>query len=133
MKTSIKFFAAAAALFSVSNVLASDDYSPTFNSCVKASQGATDALSTCYSAEIKTQDFRLNSNYKKAMSVLANQQKKKLQDTQRLWIKFRDSDCGMYYSLTGGTMDLLNGADCELSTIKKRADDLAWLAENGGE
>lgn len=133
MKTFIHIFAISTAILLTSNVFASEEYSPSFKSCVEASQGATDALSTCYSAETKAQDVRLNSNYKKAMKVLANQQKQKLQDTQRLWIKFRDSDCGMYYSLTGGTMDLLNGADCELSTTKKRADDLGWIAENGAE
>lgn len=133
MKKIINILAAATATFLISNVLASEDYSPNFNSCVKVSQGATDALSSCYSAETKAQDLRLNSNYKKAMSILATQQKQQLQDSQRLWIKFRDSDCGMYYSLTGGTMDILNGADCMLSTTKKRADDLAWIAENGGE
>lgn len=133
MKVILNIFAAATAMLMVSNVLASEEYSPKFKSCVQASQGTTDALSDCYSAEIKAQDSRLNSNYKKTMSVLANQQKQKLQNTQRIWIKFRDADCGMYYSLTGGTIDLLNGADCELSTTKKRADDLAWIAENGAE
>ena len=129
----MNFFAAATAMFMISNALASEEYSTTFNSCTKASGGTTDALSACYNAEIKAQDSRLNSNYKQAINVLDNQKKSKLQDTQRLWIKFRDSDCEMYYNLTGGTIDLLNGADCELSTTKKRADDLAWIAENGSE
>jgi uncharacterized protein YecT (DUF1311 family) len=133
MKTSLAILVAAATILLSSKVLAGDEYSPTFNSCVKSSQGATDALSACYSAETKAQDFRLNNNYKKATNVLASPQKQKLQDAQRLWIKFRDSDCGMYYSLTGGTIDLLNGADCELSATKKRADDLAWIAENGAQ
>ncbi|WP_439870827.1 lysozyme inhibitor LprI family protein [Pseudomonas syringae] len=133
MKTSVAVLAVATTIFLSSNVLAGEEYSPTFNSCVKFSKGATDALSACYSAETKAQDFRLNNNYKKAMNALASPQKQKLQDAQRLWIKFRDSDCGMYYSLTGGTIDLLNGADCELSITKKRADDLAWIAENGAQ
>ncbi|MGP5480677.1 lysozyme inhibitor LprI family protein [Pseudomonas helleri] len=133
MKNIIKLLSVTTAMLMTSHTLASEEYSSTFNSCVKVSGGATDALSACYSAEIKAQDSRLNSNYKQAMNVLANQKKPKLQDTQRLWIKFRDSDCEMYYSLTGGTIDILNGADCELSTTKKRADDLAWIAENGSE
>jgi uncharacterized protein YecT (DUF1311 family) len=133
MKTYTLILAGATATFLISNAFAGDEYSPTFNSCVKVSQGATDALSACYSAETKAQDSRLNSNYIKAMNVLASPQKQKLQDAQRLWLKFRNSDCGMYYSLTGGTMDLLNGADCELGATKKRADDLAWIAENGAQ
>ena len=37
----------------------------------------------------------------------------------------------MYYSLTGGTMDLLEGAGCELNMTLERADSLEWFAENG--
>lgn len=133
MKTFIHILTVSTAMLLTSNSFANEEYSTTFKSCVEASQGATDELNSCYSAEIKAQDFRLNSNYKKALNVLANPQKQNLQNTQRTWIKFRDADCGMYYSLTGGTIDLLNGADCELSTTKKRADDLAWIAENGAE
>jgi hypothetical protein len=46
--------------------------------------------------------------------------------------KKRVADCGIYYTLIGGTVDWVNGAECELSTTKKRADDLEWIAENGG-
>jgi uncharacterized protein YecT (DUF1311 family) len=126
------FFTIAAVLLAISNACAEESYSPTFNSCVKVSKGATDSLVACYGAETKLQDSRLNSNYKKAMAALAAPQKQKLLDAQRQWIKFRDADCGMYYSLTGGTIDILNGSDCELSTTKKRADDLSWIAENAG-
>lgn len=132
MKIFVRMFSACIITLACTVAFA-DDYSSTFTSCVKASGGVTDALASCYRAESKSQDTRLNSNYKKAVNTLPAQQKQKLQDAQRLWIKFRDADCGMYYSLTGGTMDLLNGADCELSTTKKRADDLAWIAENGAE
>lgn len=132
MNTIKYFVTAATVMLVISNACAEETYSPTFNSCVKASKGATDSLVACYSAETKLQDTRLNSNYKKAMSVLAAPQKQKLLDAQRQWVKFRDADCGMYYGLTGGTIDILNGSDCELSTTKKRADDLSWIAENAG-
>ncbi|MFK1437837.1 lysozyme inhibitor LprI family protein [Pseudomonas aeruginosa] len=54
-------------------------------------------------------------------------------DAQRLWVKFRDADCGVYYSLTGGTMDMLNGSGCELAMTKERAESLEWVAQNGSE
>ena len=67
------------------------------------------------------------------MAVLPAEKKIQLRDAQRLWIKYRDANCGMYYSFSGGTMDMLNGAGCELSMTKERADTLEWFVENGGD
>jgi uncharacterized protein YecT (DUF1311 family) len=67
------------------------------------------------------------------MTALSTEKKRALQDAQVLWVKFRDADCGMYYSLTGGTMDLLEGVGCELSMTLERADSLEWFARNGAE
>jgi uncharacterized protein YecT (DUF1311 family) len=65
------------------------------------------------------------------MTVLSAEKRRNLQEAQTLWVKFRDADCGMYYSLTGGTMDLLEGMGCELSMTLERADSLEWFAKNG--
>jgi len=67
------------------------------------------------------------------MSVISTENKQKLLNSQRIWIKFRDADCGIYYSLTGGTMDILNGSGCELSMTRERAEALEWMSQNGGE
>lgn len=132
----MKFIFRAAIVACMSSIcyhaLADGEYSSAFDSCVKKTGGVTESLGTCYKTELAAQDARLNREYKKAMNILPVAQKQKLLDAQRQWMKFKDADCGMYYSLTGGTIDILNGSDCELSTTKKRADDLAWIAENGG-
>lgn len=67
------------------------------------------------------------------MAALSTEKKRALQDAQIQWVKFRDANCEMYYSLTGGTMDLLEGAGCELSMTLERADSLEWFAKNGAE
>ena len=56
-------------------------------------------------------------------------QQNQLRDAQRLWIKFRDADCALLGSLTGGSIDRINSASCFLDMTKQRADDLARLAE----
>nr|WP_176704568.1 lysozyme inhibitor LprI family protein [Pseudomonas sp.]QDK64895.1 hypothetical protein pA62H2_p45 [Pseudomonas sp.] len=112
---------------------AESDYSPVYTACVSSAGGVTSNLSDCGDAELAKQDARLNKAYKFAMTVLPAENKRKLRDAQVLWVKFRDADCGMNYSLTGGTMDILNGSGCELSMTRERADSLEWFAEMGAE
>lgn len=108
-------------------VLAKDGYSAAYSQCMDASGGVTSTMNECSGAEIKRQDARLNQGYKTAMAGLEPAQQGKLRDAQRAWIKYRDANCGMYYTLTGGTMDILNGAACTLRMTKERADELATL------
>ncbi|MBK3434816.1 DUF1311 domain-containing protein [Pseudomonas fluorescens] len=115
----------------LSSAFASGRYSAEYGICIDKSGGVTDDMVDCSNEELGRQDTRLNQAYKTAMSVLPTGQKGKLQEAQRLWVKFRDADCSIYYSLTGGTMDMLNGSDCELSITKERADSLVWISENG--
>lgn len=103
---------------------AQDDYSQ----CMQGAQTTLD-MNNCNGAEIKRQDTRLNVAYKKAMAGLEAQQQGKLRDAQRAWIKYRDANCGLYFSLTGGTIDQLNGAGCMLEMTKARADELNKLLE----
>lgn len=132
MRSSI--FLIAATICGLSNsALAKENYSPTYHSCMDKAGGVTYDMVECSSAELSLQDARLNLAYKNAMSVLSDESKSRLRDAQRIWIKFRDADCGIYYNLSGGTMDSLNGSGCELSMTQERADALEWLARNGGE
>lgn len=108
---------------------ADDGYSATYSTCMDASGGVTTNMLDCMGSEIKQQDARLNQNYKGAMQALAPAQQTQLRDAQRLWVKFRDADCTLLGSLTGGTSDSVNRASCFLDMTKKRADDLDWLAK----
>lgn len=116
---------------SVGTQAAEDDYSEAYSACMGESEGVTVSMLDCISSEFKQQDARLNKSYKAAIQALEPSQQAHLRDAQRLWIKFRDTDCSLLGSLTGGTIDGLNQASCFLDMTKKRADDLAWLAEQG--
>ncbi|PKQ42164.1 hypothetical protein CXP40_07285 [Pseudomonas sp. YY-1] len=94
------------------------------------SGGVTVNMLNCMGSETEQQDARLNQNYKAAMQALTPAQQAQLRDAQRLWIKFRDADCALLGSLTGGTIDSVNSASCFLDMTKKRADDLARLGES---
>lgn len=120
-------------VFSSPCVFAKSEYSPAYSTCTSSAGGNTSNLSDCSGLELSKQNARLEKAYKTAMAVLPAEKKRNLQEAQALWVKFRDADCGMYYSLTGGTMDLLEGAGCELSMTLERADSLEWFAKNGAE
>lgn len=117
--------------FSSPSVFAKSEYSAAYSACTDKSGGNTSALSDCSYAELVKQNARMDKAYKSAITVLPVGKMRKLQEGQALWVKLRKADCGMYYSLTGGTMDLLEGSGCELSMTLERADTLEWFAENG--
>jgi uncharacterized protein YecT (DUF1311 family) len=117
--------------FSSPSVFAKSEYSAAYSACTVKSGGNTSALSDCSYAELVKQNARMDEAYKSAITVLPVGKMRKLQEGQALWVKFRKADCSMYYSLTGGTMDLLEGAGCELRMTLERADTLEWFAENG--
>ena len=128
---SIKHRLLAIALTAISlSVSAADDgYSATYTRCMDASGGVTMNMLDCMGSETEQHDARLNQNYKAAMQALNKGQQNQLRDAQRLWIKFRDADCALLGSLTGGSIDRINSASCFLDMTKQRADDLARLAE----
>jgi len=108
---------------------ADDGYSNTYSACMDESGGVTGNMLDCMGSETEQQDARLNQNYKAAMQALTPAQQTQLRDAQRLWIKFRDADCALLGSLTGGSIDRINSASCFQDMTKQRADDLAGLAE----
>jgi uncharacterized protein YecT (DUF1311 family) len=108
---------------------ADDDYSATYSRCMDVADGVTLNMLNCMGSETAQQDARLNQAYKAAMQVLNEAQQSQLRDAQRLWIKFREADCALLGGLTGGSIDRINSASCVLDMTKKRADDLARLAE----
>ena len=108
---------------------AEDGYSATYTACMNESGGVTMNMLDCMGSETEQHDARLNQNYKTAMQALTPAQQTQLRDAQRLWIKFRDADCALLGSLTGGSIDRINSASCFLDMTKQRADHLAGLAE----
>jgi len=118
----LRTLATALVLLGGSQLAHADSYSQ----CMKGAN-TTAAMRECSGAELKRQDDRLNQNYKKAMDSLEEEQKGKLRDAQRKWVAYRDANCGMYYTMTGGTIDQLNGIGCEVDMTKQRAGELENL------
>lgn len=105
---------------------ANDGYRTSYNACM---DGVTMNILDCMGSETEQQDARLNQNYKAAMQALTPAQQTQLREAQRLWIKFRNADCTLLGTLTGGSIDRINGASCFLDMTKQRADALVRLVE----
>ncbi|NOD28865.1 lysozyme inhibitor LprI family protein [Ruegeria atlantica] len=102
------------------------------NAC-QASPGndTTIGISQCIQAETAIWDALLNEQYKLRRSELAEQDPElanQLRDVQRAWIRFRDAECGLQYSLwSGGTIRTIVAANCYLVETAERALELRDL------
>lgn len=133
LRSFVKTYILSLSILVATAALADSKYSAEYSSCTKGARGDTSALVDCSNKELDKQNARMDRAYKSAMASLPAQVSEKLQASQALWIKFREEDCGTYYILTGGTIDMLNGSGCDLSMTLKRADDIEWITKNGGE
>lgn len=84
---------------------------------------STAGMIQCIDAEFAIQDKLLNQNYKKAMSVLNDENKKSLKDIQRKWVAYKEAKCTFYPQQ--GSIHRLDAADCYLQMTKERATELA--------
>ena len=108
---------------------ADDNLSKQYESCMKKANATQDMLE-CGDAEYKLQDARLNKAYKALQQNLNAERKKQLLDTQRLWIKFKESNCNFYFDPEGGSLARLNANSCLMSSTADRAKELETLAKN---
>jgi uncharacterized protein YecT (DUF1311 family) len=104
------------------------EFSKDFDGCMDKAGGVTPAMIDCMSAELKRQDGLLNENYRKLMASLSTKRKKALQEAQRAWLKFRDTNCDFYYDPDGGTAARVDANECLLNATTDRAKELAQLA-----
>jgi uncharacterized protein YecT (DUF1311 family) len=102
--------------------------SPSYNTCMKKAVSTLD-LMACIQTEYDLQDRRLNDNYKALMSRLEDDRKKQLQETQRLWLKYVEANCGFYNNPNGGSAHRVMAADCLVQERARRATELADLAK----
>ena len=102
-------------------------FSAQYTTCLDKASGVTAAMHACMSAEMKLQDQKLNSAYKALVAELNPARKKQLQTAQRLWIQYRDTNCGFYDDPDGGSMAGVLAGDCLLQMTAQRAQELADL------
>ena len=98
--------------------------SPQYNACMDRFSNNNNDMVRCMTGEAKRQDTRLNAAYKAAMGVQSPVRKKQLQAAQRLWVQFRDANCGFYNDPDGGTLARLAANDCVMTSTAQRAKEL---------
>ena len=100
------------------------------NPCLERPENAsTIAMYECIRKETVLWDNMLNAEYKQLRGLLESERKRiALRDVQRLWIKYRDADCGLarvFYD--GGTISTPIAANCVLYKTARRAIEiLVW-------
>lgn len=106
-------------------VIADDGgFSRSFSTCMDKAGGVTQGMVECIDAEVKRQDVRLNKAYKAVMADLSAARRDELQGVQRLWLKFRETNCRFYADPDGGSMARVEANHCFLSMTAARAREL---------
>ena len=106
---------------------AGEAFTARYSACVERSNGVTADMLDCIAAELATQDARLNAAYRTLTSQLGPERKQQLVATQRLWIQYRDANCGFYADPDGGTLATLSSNQCMLDETTRRAAELETL------
>ncbi|MGY0561353.1 lysozyme inhibitor LprI family protein [Luteimonas sp. A277] len=101
--------------------------SASYSACMEQSNSVTSNMLDCIAAELQTQDARLNSAYRTLQAQLSSERKQELTAAQRLWIQYRDANCGFYADPEGGTFATLASNQCVLDETTQRAEELETL------
>lgn len=133
----VAYGAAAMAAESTSDLIRRDapkGITEAFYSCIDKADSADLEEAACLSQEREAQDRRLNVIYKALLSKLDKQQKEKLVQAERAWIKLQD-DTGEFEDTLYGReiIDNLQLEENEIFAICKRANELdEYLAVASG-
>lgn len=106
-------------IFSSSPVFADTEYQV---KCIPNSVVYNDILG-CYIDEFKAVDKELNITYKKRINNLKKDKKDNLQNSQRNWIKVKESLC-VADEANYGRESHFDAMQCEIDMTKKRIDFL---------
>ncbi|MDB5856226.1 MAG: hypothetical protein JWR22_4267 [Herminiimonas sp.] len=109
------------------SVLAAGDTSAQFARCIEKAEAVDPKILDCMSTEWERQDKRLNEAYKKLFRSSSSSQKTRLQQVQRLWVKYTEANCGFYYDPEGGTSARQSAAQCAIDARVARAKELEGL------
>lgn len=101
---------------------------PQHERCLQDAQGVTYDMLECLQRALVFEDARLNAGYRKLLDQLSPARRQQLRATQRLWVSYRDANCGFYADPQAGTSAQLAAQECLLTHTRARADELArWL------
>lgn len=96
----------------------------------KVAVSTTPAISDCYQTASESWDVELNNQYKLLMQDLQQPAKTKLKESQRAWVKYKDtyfSGIEEFYRQEQGTIWSLVAAETKLNVIRDKAIDLDRL------
>ncbi|QQS53119.1 MAG: DUF1311 domain-containing protein [Candidatus Competibacteraceae bacterium] len=118
----IKFMAALfAGLFAISNSVIAEE-------CSSRSEDSV-FIMDCLSARYKAADQELNTVYNEAMKSLSSDGKKKLEEAQKAWLKYRDASLAFITEVnrkTGSTGNFII-EDYRAALVEKRASELKYI------
>lgn len=89
----------------------------------KCNQSSTVNIVDCVNKETKKWDARLNKSYKALMERSDEAQKAPLKSAQRLWIQYRDANCG-FYANGEGSISQINAAECTRAMTQERTCEI---------
>lgn len=96
-------------------------FGPEYHPC--GEQPNTIAIVECVDARTKAADRRLNAAYKALQQRIEEGPRQRLVAAQRLWIQYRDANCGFYGS-PQGTIWRIHAAECRRSMTEEHAREL---------
>jgi uncharacterized protein YecT (DUF1311 family) len=111
------------------HALAQVQLSSVYSKCIERAGAVEPEITECMAAENALQDKRLNKAYKNLVGKLTSERKKHLQEAQRLWLRYTDSNCSFYYDPNGGTAARTMSNECSVQAKAARAQELEDLAE----
>lgn len=87
------------------------------------SENSTQGIVECVSRLTQQWDKRLNVSYRELMNGSEAPEQAALKSAQRLWIQYRDANCG-YYAAAPGTISRVMAAECLRFMTKERTCEL---------
>lgn len=126
-----KIFIAIIFLFSSSLIFAQNDVKKHpidvwMDECLESNQ-STAGMVNCADEAYKKWDVELNKVYKELLSLLDTDSQKKLKESQKAWIKFRDEEFKLlasFYEKKEGTMYIPMQLFDKVEIIKNRVQEL---------
>lgn len=95
-------------LASVAQMPSTPPIYPPDKDCQDSGYGSPIAMAECFTAQSDVWDRRLNKEYQ-AVLARAEIEPKQLRASQRLWLQYRDANCGAYSTVKGSISKILAG------------------------
>ncbi|MGN6235522.1 lysozyme inhibitor LprI family protein [Dyella sp.] len=97
---------------------------PTYDACMKQTQGTAPAQQDCADTELTYQDDRLNRAYKALLAHMDDLDKRAAIQAQRAWLTFRSKDCGARAGRFGSNAGPATESACLMESTAYRAQQL---------